>query len=141
MTKPRVFPLSALQFSVLCFVVQTLETRQIAYQITGGLAGNIYGSERPLGDMAIQIASIDRPRVAAALAAYAISPSVAPSDQAALRLQIQGVSVEFSPIASTGGPSDRSGELANRLRLDFLGLALFVQPQADLVHAFGPIGD
>jgi hypothetical protein len=136
MTKSRVFPLSALQFSVLCFLVQTLETRQIAYQITGGLAGNIYGSERPLGEIALQIAGIDRPRVAAAFAAYASDPNGGPSDLplAALYLQIQGVPVDFSQ-AELGRAGALPVDLAKRLRMDFLGLMLCVQPLEDLIQA------
>jgi hypothetical protein len=129
-TKHPVFPLSALQFSVLCFLVQTLETRQIAYQVTGALAGNIYGSSQPLLGIEIHIARIDRPRSAAALAAY-VTASGDPAAEQALYLQIQGVGVELR-LADAGGPP--SVDLAQSQRMDFLGLMLSVQPLENLIR-------
>jgi hypothetical protein len=146
MTKHPFFPLSALQFSVLCFLVQTLETRQITYQVTGWLAGNIYGSQRPLRGMALHVAAVDLPRAAAALAPYVIVPLAGavivdqPTDVnvTRLRLQIQGVKVDLSSAGTDGrrpiGDPRHPIDLAKCRRMDFLGLMLYVQPLEDIIQ-------
>jgi hypothetical protein len=145
MTKHPVFPLSALQFSVLCFLIQTLETRQITYQVTGWLAGNIYGSQRPLRGMALHVAAIDLPRAAAALAPYVIGPLAGAgtvdrtdANPARLRLQIQGVKIDLSSAGTDGRPIGdprHPVDLAKCRRMDFLGLMLYVQPLEDIIRA------
>jgi hypothetical protein len=138
MTNPPVFPLSALQFSVLCFLVQTLETRQIRYQVTGWLAGNIHGSQRPLRGMALHVAEMDLPRAAAALAPYVIRAKTVEAEVnlTQLRLQIQGVKVDLSAADRPQPIGDsRPVDLAKGLRMDFLGLMLYVQPLEDIIQA------
>lgn len=131
-------PVSPLQRRVLREIVGVLEARGIAYQATGGLAGNVHGSRWPLHDLDFDVANDDLPRVEALFADFVTRPTGRYVDDEfdlrLLRLNVRGVEVDVSG-ASGGLARGRPivADLARAETRDFLGLRLRVQPLADLV--------
>ncbi len=58
--------------NALSIVVQRLESKGIAYQVTGGIAGNIHGSLWPPHDIDLEVGAADFERVADLFAAELI---------------------------------------------------------------------
>lgn len=96
--------MTAAQWQVLNQVIHTLETHQISYQITGGLAGNFYGSTWPVQDLDFDVFDADLARVYHCFESWAIALPDRRVDRdreaRELSLQIDGVAVDFTAAES-----------------------------------------
>ncbi len=135
-------PLKPLQFAVLCRLVDQLELHGVIYQITGGLAGNIHGSDWPLHDIDLDVGMVDMPLVAELFAPMVTFPLGRYVDDEfdlqLLRLDIGGVGVDISQ-AEEGYAVTPQGcramitDLDRRTKANFWGLELYVQPLEDVI--------
>ena len=126
----------------LAMLVTTLDAHGIAYQITGGLAGNLHGSEWPLHDIDLevagpldQVATLFEPYVVWGPARY----SDAEFDLDLLRLEIQGVEVDINSIEDSyvlsGGASVRvETDLRRSVTTSVGALLVKVQPLEALIR-------
>jgi hypothetical protein len=135
-------PVSPLQFAVLCRLVHLLESHSITYQVTGGLAGNIHGSEWPLQDIDIDVAAVDMSRLAELLAPHVTEPLGpyvdAEFDVHLVQLEISGVSIEVSQAEegygiTAAGRQPMPTDLRRRSKTNLWGLELYVQPLEDII--------
>lgn len=130
------------QWRVVQQVVNQLETHHIRYQITGGLAGNFYGSTWPLQDFDLDIASADLDRAYQLFEPWAIAPPDRYVDHEfeliLLQLKIDGLVVEMAadtPAYALRGKKRISlkTDLSTAHRARCLGLPLWVQSLKSLI--------
>lgn len=131
------------QFRVLIFLVSTLEQNQIQYQVTGGLAGNVYGSTWPLHDIDLEVLQKDFDRVAILFNNFKVfGPSRFVDEEfdlMLLRLVLDGVEVDINQVEDAFGFTpvgirfSFDTNLDRARHIDFFGLSLYVQPLEDLI--------
>lgn len=130
------------QWRVVQKVINILETHQIRYQVTGGLAGNLYGSSWPLQDLDLDIASADLERVYQCFEPWAIAPPDRYIDHEfdviLLRLSMDGLMVDLTadqPAYALRGKKQISlkTDLSTAHRTRCLGLPLWVQSLKSLM--------
>ncbi len=96
--------MTSAQWRVLNQVVNILETHQIRYQITGGLAGNFYGSTWPVHDLDFDVLEADLARVYHSFEPWTIAPPDRQIDRdreaLQLSLQMDGVAIDFTAAES-----------------------------------------
>jgi hypothetical protein len=135
-------PVSPLQFAVICRLVSRLESQQITYQFTGGLAGNIHGSEWPLQNIDIDVAAVDMPRVAELFEPYVTQPLGSYADEEfelqMLQLSVGGVRIDISQAEegygiTSHGRQPITTDLRRRAKTNLWGLELYVQPLEDII--------
>jgi hypothetical protein len=135
-------PVSPLQFAVICRLVYRLEAHNVTYQITGGLAGNIHGSEWPLQDIDIDVAAVDMPRLAEIFAPHVTEPLGSYVDEEfdlqRLQLAIGGVRIDISQAEegygiTSAGRQPITTDLRRRAKTNLWGLELYVQPLEDII--------
>jgi hypothetical protein len=123
-------------------LVSLLDGAAIAYQFTGGFAGNLHGSAWPLHDFDLDVARADLPRLAELLQPYTTRPLGryvdAEFDLVLLRAEMSGVPIDVSQVedayALIGGERVPLGTtLANRLRVPVLDFTIQVQPLEELI--------
>jgi len=130
------------QWTQVQWVIQRLETHQIRYQVTGGLAGNLYGSAWPLHDLDVDVAIADLDRAYACFQDWAIAPPDryidAEFDLLLLRLNVNGLLVDLcadeAAYAIRGQkrlPLNTDLKTAHRTR--YFGQSLWVQSLHHLI--------
>jgi hypothetical protein len=121
----------------LKLLISTFDEYQIPYQITGGLAGNIYGSTWPLQDIDIEVPQTRIAEVAELFGEYTVRPLSRFVDEEFdlmfLALRINDIDVEINQaedafIFSDGIRMKLDTDLSQARRLNFCGLNLLVQP-------------
>lgn len=135
--------ISSHHLKTLRFLVATFEQHSIEYQFTGGLAGNVYGSDWPLQDIDIDIAQKDIHRVIHIFKDYVIRPFSKFVDKEfelmLLILRINDVEVEINQAEESfifikGIRRRIDIDLSQRQKELFLGLEMYVQPLSDLIQ-------
>lgn len=134
--------ISANHLKTLKLLISTFDEHQIPYQITGGLAGNIYGSTWPLHDIDIEVSQTRIAEVAELFREYTVRPLSRFVDEEFdlmfLALRINEIEVEINQaedafIFSEGIRLKLNTDLSNALKINFLGLDMFVQPLDDII--------
>lgn len=130
--------------NALRFVVSTLQKHEIAYQVTGGLAGNIYGSEWPLHDIDIEVSRKDIEQVASLFQEYAIRPLSRFVDEEfdlmLLTLRVNDVEIDINQaedafvFTKDGRRVKLDTDLCKAIEKTFLGSRVWVQPLEDIIR-------
>lgn len=128
----------------LKFLISTLDSHQIKYQVTGGLAGNICGSTWPLHDIDLEVAQKDMERVASLFRDCTIRPLARFVDQEfdlmLLTLRLSDVEVDINQaedafvFTKEGVRIKLDTDLSRAKSISFLGLTLYVQPLEALIR-------
>jgi hypothetical protein len=135
-------PITAQQLQVLRRLITCFEQQAIRYQVTGGLAGNIYGSTWPLHDIDVDVARTDLPKIVACFAAMIVRPFGRFIDDEfdlyLLSLEIERVQVDISQaeeayLFSHGKRLPLNIDLSRAQQHDFQGVRLWVQPLDALI--------
>ncbi len=123
-------------------LVDMLDESGVAYQFTGGFAGNLHGSRWPLDDLDLDVSQADLPRLAEMLRPYTTWPlGLYMDDEFELQLlrgEIEGVPIDVSQVeeayARVGGRRVPLGTtLLNRQRIAVLEMDVWVQPLTELI--------
>lgn len=133
------------QLAAIRFMVDIFETNEISYQITGGLAGNIYGSKWPLHDIDFEVSrdGIERLSSLSSIQAYLISPlhdyQDAEFKMRMMQLEIDGVAIDINQsediqLYSEGQWIQWNTDLIKAQRITWRGLTLMVQPLKDIIE-------
>lgn len=127
----------------LKFIISTLDQHKIKYQVTGGLAGNIYGSTWPLHDIDLEVAQKDMERVASLFRDCTIRPLARFVDEEfdlmLLTLRLGDVEVDINQaedafvFTKEGVRIQLDTDLSRAKEISFLGLKLHVQPLEELI--------
>ncbi len=131
------------QLWVLKFLVTTLEQNEIKYQVTGGLAGNVYGSNWRLHDIDLEVLQKKFQRVVILFKDFTVfGPSRFVDEEfdlMLLRLLVQGVEVDINQVEDAFGFTPEGirfsfdTNLDRARQIEFFGLSLFLQPLEDLI--------
>lgn len=135
--------ISPAQWRAVLRLVGALESNGIPYQLSGGLAGNVHGSDWPLHDIDIDVPHARMAQVAALFPGAVVHPPARFVDEEfdleLLRLAVDGVPVDVS-AAEDAWLFTPSGErvplrigLARAERIVFRGVPLSVVPLDDLI--------
>lgn len=144
----RIDPVSEAHREALSIVIPTLEAAGVWYRATGGLAGNLHGSDWPLHDIDLDYRRADWPLIEGVLASYLVSlPQLYEDQEFRIMMavaRIGPVVIEFCQLEDgyVAGPSgwqllDPDPERRERRERD--GLQLWTVPIADLIHYKGII--
>lgn len=134
--------ISANHLKTLKLLISTFDEHQISYQITGGLAGNIYGSTWPLHDIDIEVPQTRIADVAELFREYTVRPLSRFVDEEFdlmfLALRINEIEVEINQVEdafifSDGLRLKLDTDLSKARKINFLGLDMFVQPLDDII--------
>lgn len=134
--------LTTAQREALSLLITTFETHAVAFQITGGLAGNFHGSRWPLHDLDLEV---DAPLadIAALLADFVTSPPARYQDSEfdleLLQLEIGGVPVDISSVRdyyvfSSGARIGIETDLRRAVVIAWDGRSVPVQPLDELIR-------
>lgn len=136
--------LSENHLKALKFVVFTLEKHEIAYQVTGGLAGNIYGSEWPLHDIDIEVSQKDIEQVASLFKPHVIRPLARFVDEEfdlmLVTLRVNDVEIDINQaedaflVTKNGQRVKFDTDLCKAIEKPFLDLTVWVQPLEDIIR-------
>ncbi|MGL5058611.1 MAG: nucleotidyltransferase domain-containing protein [Microcoleus sp.] len=134
--------ISANHLKTLKLLIFTFDAHQIPYQITGGLAGNIYGSTWPLHDIDIEVPQTRIAEVAELFKKYTVRPLSRFVDEEFdlmfLALRINDIDVEINQVEdafifSDGIRLPLNTDLSKARKMNFLGLDMLVQPLDDII--------
>lgn len=136
--------------AVLKTVVEKLDAHGIPYQLTGGLAGNVFGSLWPPHDIDFDVLEADFDRIAKLFHSNIKNPPYHYQDPEfdfrLMTLAIDGIEVDFTQIEDSFGVTT-SGErfpfltdLAKAEQHDFMGTKVMVQPLEDIIEYKRKIG-
>lgn len=123
-------------------MLDVLERLSIPYRLTGGVAGNLYGSSWPPHDIDIDVPRDALPRLTAALGDSVIAPVSRCVDEEfdviVLKAMLDGVLIELVQVEESyhcvGGVWRASGgDLSCRQSLTWLGRAIWVQPLEEII--------
>jgi hypothetical protein len=126
----------------LNLLIATFDRHNIPYQVTGGLAGNIYGSKWRLHDIDIEVSQTDMAKVAELFREYIVRPLFRLVDEEfdlmLLGLCINNIEVEINQsedafIFSDGVRIKLDTDLSKAKKIRFLGLDILVQPLDDII--------
>ncbi len=136
--------ISESHIQTLNFIISTLDRHKIKYQVTGGLAGNIYGSTWPLHDIDLEVAQKDMERVASLFRDCTIRPLARFVDEEfdlmLLTLRLGDVEVDINQaedafvFTKEGARIQLDTDFSKAKEISFLGLTLYVQPLEDLIR-------
>ncbi len=136
--------LSDNHLKALKFVLSTLKKHDIAYHITGGLAGNIYGSEWPLHDIDIEVSQKDIERVASLFMPQVIRPLARFVDEEfdlmLLTLRVNDVEIDINQaedafvLTAEGRRVKLDTDLCQAIEKKFCELTVWVQPLEDIIR-------
>jgi hypothetical protein len=130
------------QLDVIVYFVDALKRANFAYQITGGLAGNIYGSKWPLHDVDIEISLKDMEAVAELFKEFLIiKPRDYEDKEFRMRLMIlekDSVAVDISAVEDfyvrcAGSWLKVETDLKGAQDVTWKGMQLKVQPLKDII--------
>ena len=130
------------QLDVIVYFVDALKRANFSYQITGGLAGNIYGSRWPLHDVDIEISIKDMDAVAELFKEFVvIKPRDYEDKEFRMRLMIlekDDVAVDISAVEDfyvrcAGSWLKVETDLACAEEVTWKGMQLKVQPLKDII--------
>jgi hypothetical protein len=136
--------------AVLKFVVEKLEAHAVQYQLTGGFAGNVFGSLWPPHDIDFDVLEADFDKIATVFEPYIKNAPHHYTDPEfdfrLMTLFINGIEVDFTQVEDSFGITT-SGErfpfltdLAKAERHDFMGVHVMVQPLQDIIDYKRKIG-
>lgn len=131
--------------SALRFIMGVIDSVGITYQITGGLAGTIYGSEWPLHDIDIEVAQdgIETLASVEAIQPYITSPLRQYEDEEfrlrMVNLTIDGILIDINQaedieINAQGNWIQIHTDLGRAREVHWQGLRLMVQPLEDIIE-------
>lgn len=136
-------PISPARWRALLRLVSALDAAGIAYQLSGGLAGNVHGSAWPLHDIDIDVQGA---RIAEVASLFPGEVEHGPArfvddefDLELLRLELDGVPVDVSSaddawiFTRAGARAPLRIDLARAERREFRGIILSVVPLDDLI--------
>ncbi|MEG4323403.1 MULTISPECIES: hypothetical protein [unclassified Microcoleus] len=127
----------------LNLLIATFDRQNIPYQVTGGLAGNIYGSKWPLHDIDIEVSQRDMAKVVELFKEYTVRPLFRLVDEEfdlmLLGLCLNDIEVEINQaedafIFSSGVRIKLDTDLSKAKKMRFLDLDIFVQPLDDIIN-------
>lgn len=127
----------------LRFIISILTKHNIDYQLTGGVAGNIYGSQWPLHDIDIEVARKDMDRVAELFKDYITRPISRfvddEFDLLMMTLQISEIDVDINQVEDAfvvrdGVKIKLDSDLSRANRINWQGIEILVQPLDDIIH-------
>jgi hypothetical protein len=136
--------------AVLKIVVEKLDAHGIKYQLTGGIAGNVFGSLWPPHDIDFDVCEADFAKIATLFHSNIKKPPYHYTDQEfdfrLMTLVIDGIEIDFTQIEDSFGVTT-SGErfpfltdLAKAERHNFMGMKVMVQPLQDIIEYKRKIG-
>jgi len=136
--------------AVLKFVVEKLETNGIQYQLTGGFAGNVYGSLWPPHDIDFDVLEADFAKIAEIFEPQIKNPPHHYTDPEfdfrLMTLEIDGIEVDFTQVENSFGITT-SGErfpfqidLSKAERHEFMGVEVMVEPLQNIIEYKRKIG-
>jgi hypothetical protein len=124
-------------------VVSVLTEHKIPHQITGGFAGNIYGSLWPPHDIDVEVTARDMPLVAELFTDYITQPLHHfinnEFDLWLIRLNIDGIEIDFNQaeecyvINRAGQKQLLCTDLNTAEEREFMGIKVSVQPLNSLI--------
>ncbi|MBX9690426.1 MAG: nucleotidyltransferase [Candidatus Obscuribacterales bacterium] len=136
--------------SVLALIAEKLESKNIPYQVTGGIAGNIHGSLQPPQDIDLEVAAADFGRVAELFADEMKQPPHHLVDDEfdlwLMTLSIDGIEIDINQvedafaITKDGCRVPFSTNLSRSERRQISGIEVMVQPLEDLIAYKSLIG-
>lgn len=128
----------------LNFLISNLKKHKIAYHITGGLAGNIYGFKWRLHDIDIEVSQKDINRVASLFKQNIICPLARFIDNEfdimLLTLRVNDVEIEINQaedafiFTADGRRVKLDTDLSKAIENNFFGISICVQPLEDIIH-------
>lgn len=131
-------------------VVSVLNEHQIPYQITGGFAGNIYGSLWPAHDIDLEVSARDMPLLARLFANHITQPLHHfindEFDLWLITLDIDGIEIDVNQaeecylINKAGQKQLLCTDLSTAEVHDFMGIKVSVQPLEQLIAYKKTIG-
>jgi hypothetical protein len=130
------------QLDVIVYFVDALKRANFGYQITGGLAGNIYGSRWPLHDVDIEISIKDMDAVAELFKEFIIiKPRDYEDKEFRMRLMIlekDSVAVDISAVEDfyvrcAGSWLKVETDLKGAQDVTWKGMQVKVQPLKDII--------
>lgn len=133
------------QKKVLEYIVSTLQSANVPFQATGGLAAILHGATRPLYDIDIDIRKQDVEKVRALFAEYIVEDwnnDLEGEDDLfdiwMMKLEIDGVPIDISQIEDTrvrtkGGPWTPLLASFNPEEILFQGLCIPTQSKESLI--------
>lgn len=131
-------------------VVSVLNEHQIPYQITGGFAGNIYGSLWPPHDIDLEVSARDMPLLAGLFADHITQPLHHfindEFDLWLITLDIDGIEIDINQaekcylINKAGQKQLLCTDLSTAEVHDFMGIKVSVQPLEQLIAYKKTIG-
>ena len=130
------------QFSTLKFLVCFFATYGIEYQVTGGLAGIIHGSQWPLHDIDVDVPRVAFPTISNFLGDYVTYPYSryvdSEFDSYVMCLKINEVEIDLiqaeeAHVHCKGQRILVNLDISKAQRVFFMGLKLYVQPIAQLL--------
>lgn len=132
-------PVTCKQLDVLFRLVEYFNINNISYQVTGGLAGNLYGSLWPLHDIDIELNLDNLYTVEKQFSAFVVQPVARYVDEEfdiwLLKLVVESVEVDINAVEDfclrPYGPV--TANLADATEIQLQGRTINVQPLDGLI--------
>lgn len=127
------------KLEIVLRMVDFFQNRKIPYQITGGLAGNLYGSAWKLHDIDLETHLEHLPEIEEAFYDHIASPTKIYQDEEfsiwLLQLNFNGVMVDINAVEDffLAGTNKIETNLDDAVEMNFFGRKVKVQPLKDLI--------
>jgi hypothetical protein len=130
--------------TVLGLITARLESQNIQYQVTGGIAGNIHGSAWPPHDIDLEVGAVDFDRVAKLFTDEMKEPPYHLVDHEfdlwLMTLSIDGIGVDINQVENAFAITEDGCRIPFTTNLNraerrrFSGIEIMVQPLEDLIE-------
>ncbi len=127
----------------LKWITDLLNEKQIFFQVAGGFAAKLYGSQRPLNDIDIDIPDADFPKIIEEVKPYIVYGPVRHKDKKwdclIITLDFEGQEIDISGADSIKIHNDRTGEwvisptnFSKSVKMEVFGITVPVISPQDL---------